>query len=80
VQNSNNMPLTDKQITAIQRLDAQTALETMHECAERLGLTSVDDYCTVMGGKKRTRYQDAKDGKIMKFELSGHIFLAINDK
>lgn len=30
------MPLTDKQIAAIHKLDAETALQTMHECAERL--------------------------------------------
>lgn len=80
MQNSNNMPLTDKQIEAINKLDAQTALDTMHECAERLGLVTVEEYCRIMGGKKRTRYKAAKEGKIMKYELCDHIFLAINDK
>ena len=80
MQNANNMPLTDKQIAAIHKLDAQTALDTMHECAERLGLVSVEMYCEIMGGKKRTRYKAAKDGKIMKYELCDHIFLVINDK
>lgn len=81
MQSSKTMPLTDKQIAAIHKLDAQTALQTMHECAERLGLVTVDEYCVIMGGKKkRTVYKLVKDDKLMKFELSGHIFLAINDK
>jgi len=74
------MPLTDKQIIAIHRLDAQTALETMHECAERLGLVSVDEYSKIMFDGKRTVYQAIRDKKKMYFELSGHVFPAINDK
>lgn len=80
MQNFYNMALTDKQISAIHKLDAQTALETMHECAERLGLVSVSEYSHIIGENKRTVYQYAKDNKIMKLELSGHIFLAINNK
>ncbi len=80
VQNSNYMPLTDKQITAIHKLDAQTAMQTMHECAERLGLVTVDEYSKIMFEGKRTVYQAIKDKKKMYFELSGHVFPAINDK
>lgn len=80
MQNINTMPLTDKQISAIHKLDAQTAMQTMHECAERLGLATVEEYCAIMGAKRRKTYQDAADGKLMKFELSGHIFLVINDQ
>lgn len=80
MQNNENMALTDKQIAAIHKLDAQTALETMHECAERLGLVTVEEYCKIVGEGKRATYQAAKDNQKMKFELSGHIFLAINDK
>ncbi len=79
MQNSKTMALTDKQITAINKLDAQTALQTMHECAERLGLVTVDEYCLITGAKKRKTYMDAKNGKKVKFEISGHVFLAIND-
>lgn len=74
------MPLTDKQIAAIHKLDAQTALQTMHECAERLGLVTVEEYSNIMGEGKRTVYQAIKDKKKMHFELSGHVFPAINDK
>ena len=74
------MALTDKQKTAIQRLDAQTALETMHECAERLGLVTVGEFEQLTGENRRTVYQAIKDHKQMHFELSGHVFPAINDK
>lgn len=74
------MALTDKQIAAIHRLDAQTALETMHECAERLGLVTVDEYSKIMFEGKRTVYQAIKDGKKVYFELSGHVFPAINNR
>ena len=80
MQNNENMALTDKQIAAIHKIDAQTALDTMHECAERLGLVTVDEYSKIVGEGRRSVYQAAKDNKKMKFELSGHIFLAINDK
>ena len=80
MQNTDKMALTDKQIKAIHQLDAQTALETMHECAERLGLVSVGEYAHIMGENRRTAYQAAKDNKRMKLELSGHVFLAINNK
>jgi hypothetical protein len=56
VQITYNMALTDKQKTAIQNLDAETALETMHECAERLGLVTVDEYEAITGNKKRSVY------------------------
>lgn len=74
------MALTDKQKAAIQKLNIQTALETMHECAERLGLVSVEEYESITHEKRRTVYQAIKDNKKMHFELSGHVFPAINDK
>ena len=80
MQNNGNMALTDKQIAAIHKLDAQTALDTMRECADRLGLVTVPEYSKIMNEGKRASYNAAKRGEKMKFELSGHIFLAINDK
>ena len=74
------MALTEKQKTAIHKLDAQTALETMHECAERLGLVSVEEFEHITGEKRRKVYQSIKDKKKLHFELSGHVFPAINDK
>lgn len=80
MQSSKTMPLTDKQIAAIHKLDAETALQTMHECAERLGLVSVNEYSKIMFEGKRTVYQEIKDKKKMHFEISGHVFPAVNDK
>lgn len=73
------MALTDKQIAAIHKLDAQTALDIMHECAERLGLVTVLEYSNIMHERKRTVYQSIKNRKKMYFELAGHLFPAIND-
>ena len=74
------MALTEKQKKAIHKLDAQTALETMHECAERLGLVTVGEFESITGENRRTVYQAIKDKKKMHFEISGHVFPAINDK
>lgn len=72
--------LTYKQISNIHSLDADTAIEIMHECAERLGVVTVDDYCKIMGEKRRTVYDKLKNNKIMKLEIAGHIFAIINDE
>lgn len=80
MQNIKTMSLTTKEIEEINNLDAQKAIEVMHECVERLGLVTVDEYSAVMCQNRRTVYQAAKDNKILKFELSGHIFLAVNDR
>jgi hypothetical protein len=79
VQINENMALTDKQIAAIHKLDAQTTLDTMRECAERLGLVTVDEYSKIIGEGRRSVYNAIKDGKKMHFELSGHLFPAINN-
>lgn len=80
MQKSKTMALTDKQIKSIHNLDAQAALEVMHECAERLGLVSVIEFEAITGVKRRTTYQAIADKKKMHFELSGHVFPAINDE
>ena len=80
MQNACNMPLTEKQIAAIKKLDAKTKIEIMHICADDLALGTVDEYCFANCVKKRKTYNDAKAGKLLKFEISEHIFLAINDK
>jgi len=72
------MKLTDKQIADIHKLDTNTVIEIIHECAERLGVVSVDEYCQITGEKKRTAYQKIKDGKIKSLTISGKIFPVIN--
>lgn len=80
MQNFEIMALTDKQITALHKLPAADKLEIMHVCVGSLAVVGIEEYCYATGEKRRTVYQAAKDGKKMKFELSGHIFLAVNDK
>lgn len=72
------MTLTEQQKQNIHSLDTDTILEIMHECAERLGIVSVDEYCKIMGHKRRTVYKKIKDGKIKSITIAGHIFPVIN--
>jgi len=80
VQNVEIMALTEKQESALRKLDAKTKIEIMHICADDLALSTVEEYCFANCAKKRKTYNDAKAGKLLKFEISEHIFLAINDK
>lgn len=73
------MQLTNKQIEAIRDMSAEMAMAVMHECAERLGLVSVSEYCKLLGLKKRTIYKAIEEKKLPCFELAGHIFLSINN-
>jgi len=72
--------LTDKQISNIHSLDADTAIEIMHECAERLGVVTVDEYCKIMGEKRRTVYDKLKNNKLKKIEIACRIFVIINEE
>ena len=81
MQISNNEELTTDEKRMIDALSAKKVLALMHYCAnEKLALATIDEYRFIMGGKRRTLYKAAKDDKKMKFELAGHVFLAINDK
>lgn len=70
--------LTDTQIVNIHKLDAETCIQIMHECAERLGVVSVDEYCKIMCMKKRNVYSRIKSGSIKHYSISGHVFPIIN--
>jgi len=60
--------LTDKQIQAIHHvLSNEEKLQTMHECAEALGLVYITEYCKIMCIAKRTYYDHVKQGKIKTF-------------
>jgi len=37
--------LTEEQINNLHKLDYQTQLEILHECAEALGMIDIDEYC-----------------------------------
>jgi hypothetical protein len=71
--------LTDKQVKNIHSLDAYMVVEIMHECAERLGIVTVDEYCKIMCEKRRTVYDKLKNNKIMKIEIAGRIFVIVNE-
>jgi hypothetical protein len=72
------MPLTDKQIANINKLDADTAIEILHECAERLGLVSVKQYCSIMNENRRTVYHHIKLNKIKHLTIGENILISIN--
>ena len=70
--------LTDTQIKNIHKLDAVTCLQIMHECAERLGIVSIDDYSKIMCMPRRTIYAKMDKTQIPYFEISEHKFPIIN--
>lgn len=70
--------LTEKQIENLSKLDPDTLIQIMHECAEVLGLVSVDEYCKILGVKRRTAYEHIKIGKIKSIIINNHIFAIIN--
>jgi len=72
--------LTEKQIQNIHKLDAQTCKAIMHECAERLGVVSVKEFCKILNMPRRTVYDFMERGKIQYITISEHKFPIINDK
>lgn len=72
--------LTKQQIQNIHKLDTDTLIEIMHECAERLGVVTVDDYVKVLGVKRRTTYANLERGSIKHVVIGGKKFPCINDK
>ena len=70
--------LTQTQIANIHKLDAQTCIEIMNECIERLGCVSVKDYCKIMDMPRRTIYDKISNGKINIIKISEHKFPIIN--
>ena len=72
--------LTDKQIINIQNLDADTCIEIMHECAERLGVVTVDQYADILCLKRRTVYANLEHGYIKHVVIAGKKFPCINEK
>jgi len=72
------MKLTDLQKQAINKMDAEMATETLHECAERLGLVPVDEYAKIHGMRNRTVYDHIQKGKIQKIDFCGSVLIPIN--
>ena len=72
--------LTKEQIRNIHKLDADTCIEIMHECAERLGVVTVDDYVKILAVKRRTAYSNIERGAVKYVVIAGKKFPCINDK
>ena len=72
------MKLTDNQKANINDIDSELALDILHECAERLGLVSVSEYCKIMGCKKRTVYLQIEQNKIKSIDFCGNKLIIIN--
>lgn len=80
VQKANMMKLTDKEKAEIHQLDTDRCIELLHECAERLGLVSVGEYCEIMHMNRRTVYDHIDKGKIKCVDFCGSKLIVINDK
>ena len=74
------MALTNKQIEALHKLDSSTIVQILQECAEALGLVSIEQYCEVMNIKKRNLYYKLDNGSVAFFEFGGHKYPIINEK
>lgn len=70
--------LTENHKANINRLDAQTCIEIMHECAERLGMVDIETYMLALGVKRRTVYEHIESGKVKSFKIGKHKFPCIN--
>ena len=70
--------LTEEQKINLAKLDTETLIEIMHECAETLGLVSIDEYCKILCMKRRNVYYQVKSGKIKSVNIANHLFPIIN--
>lgn len=70
--------ITQTQLNNIHKLSSDDCLLILHECAERLGLVDVDEFCKITCKGKRATYYNIKQGKIKSFEISGKLFICIN--
>lgn len=73
------MKLTENQKANINNIDSELALDILHECAERLGIVSVSQYCEIMGCKKRTVYIQIEQNKIKSIDFCGNKLIVINN-
>lgn len=79
MQNAEHVKLTELQKQKIQHFDAEMATELLHECAERLGLVTVCEYCLMTKEPRRTVYDRIKNNKITNTEFCGQKLIILND-
>jgi hypothetical protein len=70
--------LTPEQKRNIRNLDTETKIEILHECAEALGLVDIDEYCHVMGMKRRNAYYKIENKNIKSITIGRHVFPMVN--
>ena len=63
----------------INQLDAFSCIEILHECAERLGMVSVEQATEILCIKKRTLYEQIKRRKVVSLDIDGKIYVCINN-
>jgi hypothetical protein len=71
--------ITTTQINNIHKLSSDDCLLIMHECAERLGCVSVDQYSKIMNVPRRTIYLKMSENKLKYFAIDNHKFPLINE-
>lgn len=73
------MALTEKQKQNLFLLDSDTLIELMHECAEILGVCSVDEYCKIKYKKRRTVYDNIKNNKVKYIKIANNKYPVLNN-
>jgi hypothetical protein len=71
--------ITEQQKNNIHKLSVDDCLEIMHECAERVGLVSIEKYQEVMQIPRRTIYFYMDNNKLKYFKIDKHKFPIINE-
>ena len=71
--------ITNEQRNNIHKLSTEDLIEILHECAEALGVVSVEDYMNINCRKRRTVFQNIKDNKIKVVNIAGRKFPVVND-
>ena len=70
--------LTQTQIKNIANLDTNTCIEVLRECADNLGLISVEEYHELTKTPKRTIYLHIKQNKLKSITLCKKLFIILN--
>ena len=73
------MALTELHKTNISLLDIDTIVEILHECEERAGLYSVDEYHNLTKMNKRTIYEHISIQKLHSITFCGRKLIITNE-
>lgn len=70
--------LTEKRLDNIHKLPKEDILKILHECAEALGIVTVEEFSELAHISKRTVYDHIEKKIIPSFEIGNHKFPLIN--